>query len=192
VTTSFFPSAVAKSHGMRPSFGEASGNLLDRTCHEINVRSGCVTLASPGINLFFTLFGEGGLWSMRSWESGRPPGKRGWVRRARVAWTTKLILSRQGKHRVNRCRFDEVVSQDDKNEPTGFDLALERIPIVCDRNVHSIPLFYRVFLSIKWFQLIGKCSKANSDRLRSVYTLYPIVSSRFLVDQVTLPDRKKL
>jgi len=90
----------------------------DRFRHEINVRSGCITLASPGINLFFTLFGEGGLWSMRPWESGRPQGKRDWVRSARVAWTTKPILSHQGKDCVNGRWFAEVASQDDNGEPS--------------------------------------------------------------------------
>ena len=39
---------------------------------------------------------------------------------------------------------------------------------------------------------LGSEARANSDQVRSEYTLYPFVSEHFLVDQVFPPDRKTL
>jgi hypothetical protein len=47
-----------------------------------------------------------------------------------------------------------------RTDPTTFSIrTLERFPIPSDRNARSISLFYRIFLSIKGFHLIGKSSR---------------------------------
>ena len=140
--------------------------------------------------------------AIRTWRAKRPqwhvhftPTGASWLNQAErlFALLTEKQL-RRGAHRstqeLEQAIQDYIDTVNDNPKPFRWtksaDQILASIKRFCTKTNQTAES------QKKSNKLRKQDARADSDRLRSASTLYLFVSSHFLIDQVFLPDRKKL